>query len=60
MAGVFRQKPYVRDDDERMWHWCANCSRYPRYFAAIRSERPSNDLLSPECREKELHGYCHI
>jgi hypothetical protein len=53
---------YVRAADSDTWHWCFNCSRFPRKptetGALFRTNRPRSDLCK-QCRRKERTGTCY-
>jgi len=50
---------YVRSRMGRKWHWCHNCSNYPKSHKVIRmNERPSPGELCKECSSKERRGEC--
>jgi hypothetical protein len=40
------------------WHWCRNCSRYPRGKFEERLEMPTLSELCRQCRSKESRGEC--
>jgi hypothetical protein len=48
---------YVKGRDGRDFHWCQNCSRYPRTFSAATETRPRRGLCA-ECLAKERGGDC--
>jgi hypothetical protein len=48
---------YVQAQDSPVWHWCHNCSQYPKRLANSQSRRPVWRLCD-ECREKEEGGDC--
>ena len=48
---------YVKGDAPDRWHWCKNCTQYPRYVEQKRSKRPDYDLCD-ECQLKESRHIC--
>ena len=54
---------YRRRKDKDTWHWCTNCSNYPRNPDDVTEtkpdkERPDSGELCNECRGKEDKGNC--
>jgi len=50
---------YVKGTPPDRWHWCKNCTQYPRYIDLRRSRRPDSDLCD-ECQAKEKRQECLI
>jgi hypothetical protein len=48
---------YVQAQGSDTWHWCRNCSHYPRRIAKRRATRPSSHLCS-RCRGMQRNGTC--
>ena len=48
---------YVQGRDTDTWHWCRNCSNYPKTIVKRRQTRPSYDLCN-QCRGKQKNGNC--
>ena len=48
---------YVQAPGSDNWHWCRNCSLYPKTIAKTRESRPSGDLCN-QCKSKEKAGTC--
>lgn len=47
-------------DDSKFWHWCENCSKYPKKEEDMTKtifDLPSEDLC-PECYKKEQNDDC--
>jgi hypothetical protein len=41
-----------------VWHWCKNCSKWPKSNYDERSGKPSSNELCDECRSKAKRGDC--
>jgi hypothetical protein len=50
---------YVKGLPPDRWHWCKNCSQYPRYIDVKRTRRPTSDLCD-ECQAKEKKQQCTV
>lgn len=48
---------YVKGSESDTWHWCKNCTRYPKNIYQKRSDRPSFDLCN-QCKSKERDKTC--
>jgi len=51
---------YRRKNSSDAWHWCKNCSNYPKsgYTTYNGTGRPSSNELCDECRGKEKNNDC--
>lgn len=51
---------YVQAKDTDTWHWCTNCSLYPKpeNIKKTTTARPSSDLCN-QCKDKEDKDICH-
>ena len=56
------RKEYRRRKDSDTWHWCTNCSKWPKenYEVWIGEGRPPYGELDNECKAKEKNGECQI
>ncbi|MGD0405620.1 MAG: hypothetical protein ABSB10_03090 [Candidatus Bathyarchaeia archaeon] len=43
---------YVKGAEPDRWHWCKNCTQYPRVIIQRHFRRPSSDLCD-ECMDIE-------
>lgn len=50
-------KKYRKRNGTDTWHWCTNCSNYPKSDYTESDTRPSYDLCN-ECKGKEAAGSC--
>jgi hypothetical protein len=48
---------YVKGYATDTWHWCKNCTQYPKTIFERRSDRPSFDLCN-QCKSKEQDKTC--
>ncbi len=53
MRKVYR-KSYKGD----VWHWCENCSGWPKENYTIRHYIPSNQKACEECQKLDDSGEC--
>lgn len=52
---------YRKREDSDTWHWCRNCSNWPRlrpYVVQKRRRRPSSGELCNQCGAKEDNDNC--
>jgi len=54
---------YRRRKDSDTWHWCTNCTKYPKNPDDVKvtlsgKTRPSSGELDNECLAKEKAGTC--
>jgi len=50
---------YRRKEETQVWHWCANCSKYPSGQDVVtRHSKPEYGEMCTECRAKEGAGDC--
>lgn len=50
---------YKRRDSSDTWHWCTNCSKYPKGpNVQTNPTKPSDYELCNECKAKEKAGTC--
>jgi len=48
---------YVKGNATDTWHWCKNCSQYPKTIYTRQTTRPSYDLCN-QCKSKEKEKNC--
>jgi len=48
---------YVQAHGSDNWHWCRNCTQYPKTVNKTTTTRPSTDLCN-QCKAKEKDGTC--
>lgn len=52
-------KSYVKKKGSDTWHWCKNCSNYPKGLNVDKSLlRPSNGELCDQCKSKDRDRTC--
>ena len=55
---------YVQPEGSDAWHWCRNCSSYPKTYARTEfhsaKERPSSGEVCGECEDKERNDDCTL
>ncbi len=55
---------YVQAAGSDSWHWCRNCSNYPKSPAKRQQQtgktRPSSGELCDQCKGKERNGDCRL
>ena len=49
---------YRREKGSDTWHWCKNCSHYPKDNYEVRYEKPTSGELCDECMAKDKKGGC--
>jgi hypothetical protein len=52
---------YRKEHGSDTWHWCSNCSHYPKSGYTTHpagSQRPGSGELCDECLGKEKAGNC--
>lgn len=49
---------YRKRKDKDTWHWCTNCSNYPKENYEEKPSKPSTGELCNECLSKERSGDC--
>ena len=50
---------YARRENSDVWHWCWDCSKYPRAGDLVmRQEKPSSGRFCKECQSKTKRGNC--
>jgi hypothetical protein len=49
---------YRRREDSDTWHFCRNCSNYPREAYEASAEKPSSGEFCNECQSKKESGQC--
>lgn len=49
---------YRRRKGKDTWHWCKNCSNWPRSNYDEKSSKPTTGELCNQCRAKEKAGTC--
>ena len=50
---------YKKRRDSDTWHWCTNCSNYPRGSDVdTRPTKPTSGELCNECLSKDERGDC--
>jgi len=50
--------PYRKKKDRDTWHWCRNCSNWPRFNYDEKSMKPTSGELCNECQAKQKAGTC--
>ena len=50
--------PYRRRNDSDTWHWCRNCSNWPKSNYNERATKPRSGKLDRECKAKDRRGDC--
>ncbi|CEA12793.1 hypothetical protein [Methanobacterium formicicum] len=50
---------YVKKADDKFWHWCKNCSKYPELedISETMPQKPAKNLC-PECYGKKEDKDC--
>lgn len=48
---------YVQGHNTDNWHWCRNCSQYPKTIEKTQTTRPKGDLCN-QCLAKEKVNDC--
>jgi len=55
-------KEYRKRKGSDTWHWCTNCSKWPKwpdiYETWCGGRRPKNGELCNECKSKEKRNDC--
>lgn len=51
---------YRRKKGSDTWHWCRNCSNWPKWDYDSQSSKPTSGELDNECKAKEKAGDCTI
>lgn len=41
-----------------VWHWCTNCTNWPRSDYEVSYTKPTSGELDNQCRSKESDGEC--
>lgn len=49
---------YRRSKSSDTWHWCKNCSKFPKENYIEQAKKPTTGEQCNECRVKELRGQC--
>jgi hypothetical protein len=49
---------YRKKKGSDTWHWCRNCSNWPRWDYDSRLTKPTSGELDNECKAKEKAGDC--
>ncbi|RKE85707.1 hypothetical protein DFO46_2508 [Rhizobium sp. AG855] len=49
---------YRRRKDKDAWHWCKNCSNWPKSDYVEQSSKPTSGELCNECLAKDKAGNC--
>ena len=52
-----RMEEYVKGAEPDRWHWCKNCTQYPRVVIKKRAIRPNSDLCD-QCAAREKKQEC--
>lgn len=55
MAGEYRKRKGVAYDT---WHFCTNCSKWPKENYDVRYTKPTDGELCDECKGKEKAKNC--
>lgn len=50
---------YRQSQNDGIWHFCSNCSRWPQSNYVEMWAQPNNGEICSECDEKEIEGDCH-
>ncbi len=50
--------PYRKVKGKDTWHWCTNCSNYPKANFEEQPNKPASGELCNECKAKEASGTC--
>ncbi len=55
---------YVQAPGSDTWHWCRNCTSYPKNINKTETyagkERPKSGELDDQCKAKEKNGDCRL
>ena len=49
---------YRRRKGSDTWHWCRNCSSWPKSDSEERKTKPLAGELCNECKSKDAQGNC--
>jgi len=49
---------YRKKEKSEVWHWCSNCSNFPKKDYEERKTKPRNGKLCYECTGKDKGGSC--
>jgi hypothetical protein len=49
---------YRRLNDADAWHFCTNCSNFPKSGYETASSKPTSGQFCDECLSKETNGDC--
>ena len=49
---------YRKKKGSDTWHWCHNCSNFPKSDYDEQSTKPTSGELCNECKDKEKAGDC--
>ena len=52
-------KEYRKRKGSDTWHWCRNCSNWPRENYEVSRIKPTTGELDNECKAKEKAGSCN-
>ena len=50
---------YRRRKDSDTWHWCKNCSNWPKEDYEEITTKPTYGELCDECKGKDKRGECN-
>ena len=57
-GSLLMAKTYRRRENNDTWHFCKNCSNWPRQDYVERETKPTTGELCNECIAKERNGTC--
>lgn len=43
---------YRKKNNSEVWHWCTNCSRWPKDDYETKARKPNEARLCKECQRK--------
>jgi hypothetical protein len=49
---------YRKRKDSDTWHWCKNCSNYPKSGYTTSLKKPKSGELCNECQSKQNRNDC--
>ena len=51
-------RQYRRRDGRDTWHFCRNCSNWPKKNYSVSRKKPTSGELCNECQAKKARGAC--
>lgn len=51
---------YRKKESGSTWHWCENCSKWPKEKFESTYNKPDSDKMCKECNKKAERGKCDL